>query len=331
LERIKKAPEDEREAEVDGDDIDRLPASPYPMKKTTAVIDVHDEALIPKFNLNTTGSHCEANDSANISVDPFASGLQDESILSHVQNHGASSVNDESTDAPNLSVGGSEGSPSRLVVDLQCSDKTLNSEQASSHIESTPPRLQKVHHPSLAVVENHAVSVRCTSSPTCSASPIVALGSSQERIPRGEVERRFLAQRTQSPAFDEVLRSFSSSVEPSVCETTLEAVNVSDEKLDCQLPQELLERDQDKDRMSVLTTRTDISTETAIVERVEKRTMGLTTLGKAPDHDFGMLGPSQFDFGSNFSFGGLGVSASNVSVTVGSLDNPNLRTMNPRM
>ena len=140
LERIKKAREDEREAEVDGDDIDRLPASPSPMKKTTAVIDVHDEALIPKFDLNTSentnfgdfsylnlptlaGSHSEANDSANISIDPFASGLHDESILSHFQNHGASSVNDESTDAPNLSVGGSEGSPSRLVVDLHCSDE----------------------------------------------------------------------------------------------------------------------------------------------------------------------------------------------------------------
>ena len=105
------------------------------MKRTTAVIDVHDEALIPKFNLNTSentdfgdfsylnlptlaASHSEANDGANISIDPFASGLQDESILSHV-----SSVNDESTDAPNLSVGGSQGSPSRLVVNLQCSDK----------------------------------------------------------------------------------------------------------------------------------------------------------------------------------------------------------------
>ena len=206
----------------------------------------------------------------------------------------------------------------------------MNSEQASPHIESAPPRLQKVDHSSPAVVENHAVSVRRTSSPTRSASPIVALGSSQERIPRREVKRRFLAQRTQSPAFDEVLRSSSPSVESSVCETTLEAVDVSDEKLDYQLPQELLERDQDKDRMSVLTTQTDISTETAIVERVEKRTMGLTTLGKAPDHDFGMLGPSQFDFGSKFSLGGLDVSASNVSVSVGSLDNPNLRTTNPR-
>lgn len=121
MERIKKAREEEREAEADGDDIDRLPASPSPMKKTTVVMDLHDEALIPKFDL--VGSHPEANDSANISFDPFAPGSQDESILSQIQSHGASSVNDESTDAPNLSVGDSVGSPSRLVVDLQCSDE----------------------------------------------------------------------------------------------------------------------------------------------------------------------------------------------------------------
>ena len=79
-------------------------------------------------------------------------------------------------------------------------------------------------------------------------------------------------------------------------------------------------------RMSVLTTQTDISTETAIVERVEKCTMGLATLtapGKVSNQDFGMLGPAQFNFGSKFSL------ASDVPVSVGSLDNQNLRVANP--
>jgi hypothetical protein len=73
------------------------------------------------------GSHSEANDSANISIDPFVPRLQDESILPHIQSQGTSSVNDESMEAPNISVGCSEGSISRLVADLQCSDevKTL--------------------------------------------------------------------------------------------------------------------------------------------------------------------------------------------------------------
>ena len=104
---------------------------------------------------------------------------------------------------------------------------------------------------------------------------------------------------------------------------------MNDEKLDCQ---EFLESDKDKDRMSVLTAQTDISTESAIVERVEKRTMGMTTLtapGKASDQDFGMLGPGQFDFGSKFSLGGLGISPSDVPVSIGSLDNQNLRVANP--
>jgi len=109
------------------------------------------------------------------------------------------------------------------------------------------------------------------------------------------------------------------------------AVHENKDNLDCQPPQEFLERD--RDRMSVLTTQTDFSTETAIVESVEKRTMGLTTLdgpGKVPVQDFGMLGAAQFDFGSKFSLGGLGISTSDVPVSVGSQDNINLRVANPR-
>jgi hypothetical protein len=139
LERIKKAREEEREAEGDID-IDKLPASPSPMKKTGGAINLHDEALIPKFDLNTgentnlanlrvlnmpisAGSHSEANDSANISIDPFAPRLQDESILPCNQSHGTSSVHDESTVAANLSVGGSERELSRLEAELRCSDE----------------------------------------------------------------------------------------------------------------------------------------------------------------------------------------------------------------
>jgi hypothetical protein len=140
LERIKKAREEEKEAEVDGDDVDKLPASPSPMKKTSMVTGLHDENLIPKFELNAgkntdfgessyfnlqtlAESHSETNDSVNISIDPFAPRLQDESIFPHIQSHGVSSVNDDSTNAPNLSIGGSEGSLSRLGAELQCNDE----------------------------------------------------------------------------------------------------------------------------------------------------------------------------------------------------------------
>ena len=151
-------------------------------------------------------------------------------------------------------------------------------------------------------MENHTASFRRISPPARSASPMVTASSSRERISREEVQRRLLNQRTQSPVFDEILKSSSPSTEPPACQVMIEeTVDENDENLDCQ---ESLERDKDKDRMSVLTTQTDISTESAVVEIVEKRTMGLTTLtasGKASDQDFGMLGPAQFDFGSKFS------------------------------
>ena len=122
LERIKKAREEERETEADGDDIDRLPASPSPMKKTGGVQDLHDEVLIPKLDLNTgentksggspysklpllTGSHSEANgSSASISIDPFAPRLQDESILSDITGPSIPVARSESMDASNFSV-----------------------------------------------------------------------------------------------------------------------------------------------------------------------------------------------------------------------------------
>lgn len=71
----------------------------------------------------SAGSHSEANDSANISIDPFAPRLQDESNFPYNQSHGTSSAHDESTDAANLSVGGFEGDLSRLEAELRCSDE----------------------------------------------------------------------------------------------------------------------------------------------------------------------------------------------------------------
>ena len=141
MERIKKAREEERETEAENDiDIDKLPASPSPMKKTSGAINLDDEALIPKFDLNTSektnhanlrvlnmpisvGSHSEANDSANINIDPSAPRLQDESVLPYNQSLSVSSAHDESTDAANLSVGDSEGDLSRLEAELHCSDE----------------------------------------------------------------------------------------------------------------------------------------------------------------------------------------------------------------
>ena len=71
----------------------------------------------------SAGSLSEANDSANISIDPFAPRLQDESNISFDQSLAVSSTHNESTDAANISVGGSEGDLSRLEAELRCSDE----------------------------------------------------------------------------------------------------------------------------------------------------------------------------------------------------------------
>ena len=141
LERIKKAREEEREVEAEDDiDIDKLPASPSPMKKTSGTVNLHDETLIPKFDLNTgeklnlanfhvlympisAGTNSEVNDSVNISIDPFGPRLQDESNLPYDQSHDVSSAHDKSTDSANLYVGASEGGLSRLGAELRCSDE----------------------------------------------------------------------------------------------------------------------------------------------------------------------------------------------------------------
>jgi hypothetical protein len=78
--------------------------------------------------------------------------------------------------------------------------------------------------------------------------------------------------------------------------------------------------DKDRDRMSVLTTQTDFSTETAVVEVVEKRRLGFSALERqstGDDNEFGLLDVNnglQFDFGSKFSLGGLGLPVTEMDI-----------------
>jgi len=66
--------------------------------------------------------------------------------------------------------------------------------------------------------------------------------------------------------------------------------------------------EKEKDRLSVLTTMTDISAEMATIERAEKRI--LTPASVQESMELGLLGVDhklQFDFGSKFGLGGLGI------------------------
>ena len=138
---------------------------------------------------------------------------------------------------------------------------------------------------------------------------------SRERISREEVQRRLMNQRSSSsPIPDGDLRS-SAQNQPSI---NIELAEPVDTAINRQLNFEV--SDKDRDRMSVLTTQTDFSTETAVVEVVEKRTLGLSTLGRQStggDNEFGLLDVNhrlQFDFGSKFSLGGLGLPVTEMDI-----------------
>lgn len=76
----------------------------------------------------------------------------------------------------------------------------------------------------------------------------------------------------------------------------------------------------ENNRMSILTTQTDFSTEDAVVFTAHKKTMSLPTFREdnEDEKEFGLLDSGhrlQFDFGSKFSLGGgLGLSASDIQV-----------------
>lgn len=158
------------------------------------------------------------------------------------------------------------------------------------------------------VSDYHAAIARRIGSPSSrSPSPHLAVASqgltksaSRERISREDVQRRLQNLHRSSPS--PALESRSATESPQPTNTTSQSNRRS--------PSDLLEKE--RDRMSVLTTQTDFSTETAIVATVEKRNLGLGTLAAPPseaDREFGLLGTGpqlQFDFGSKFSLGGFG-------------------------
>ena len=168
----------------------------------------------------------------------------------------------------------------------------------------------RLESPSLLAV--HAASSRFSSPGSRSASPLLPIKNdgqalanspSRERISREEVQRRLMNQRSSnsSPAPDLTsstgsLRS-AAPIEDSQPPTPRLSIDTNIDK--------------ENDRMSVLTTQTDSSTDTATVETAEKRVLGLATLApqSAVDKEFGLLGASpklDMDFGSKFSLGGFG-------------------------
>ncbi|KAF8160762.1 hypothetical protein B0H34DRAFT_697981 [Crassisporium funariophilum] len=318
LERVRKLREEEREDEKEVEDVERLPPSPSPMKPLRRGVMPDDEGLIPRFDLLTEHQvhGTELDVSTTSSVDPFASEQQDESFVSDISSHNASSARDASADPADLSVLNSEANSSGVESE---SDR----DEVEESFQVSPGSHSSQHHTKEATlsppVTDHLLPFSKRASPgSRSASPLLSSSPSRERISREDVQRRLLNQRksTESP-------------KPSYA-ITIEPADDQEDQSDCQPPQDFSDRD--RDRMSVLTTQTDFSTETAIVETVQKRTLGLKSLAgpEEESNDFGMLGPGQFDFGSKFSLGGFGVPQVDTQASVDSRSRSNTVTQEPR-
>ncbi|KAF9567977.1 hypothetical protein CPC08DRAFT_655423 [Agrocybe pediades] len=300
IERILQAREEEREREADADAVEKLPPSPSPMKKKTLGHAFTEESLIPKFDLDAgVPSESDIDRSINIPIDPFAARIQDEFILSDVTSQGNPDTTVESNDDADASHVAPE-----MLQDLDSptqQDVGLDDER-----ERTPSLTDSLS----TIPERVASPASRSASPLLTGNhPVHSLGkiASRERISREEVQRRLQNQRSPgSPMSDPVGRRHTPS--PSIF------VDVPNSPY---MQHSTPDDSQEKDSMSVLTSQTDFSTETAVVETVEKRLMGLSVLTPAEEKDveseFGVYNPSQklqFDFGSKFSIGGLGLGKS---------------------
>ncbi|KDR75165.1 hypothetical protein GALMADRAFT_69760 [Galerina marginata CBS 339.88] len=343
-ERVLKAREEERAEEEEADDVGKLPASPSPMKRIPQGQFAH-EGLIPRFDLNTGLGDAELNQSGNISVDIFAPRIQDESILSELdESQDVVSTKDDSDSSITLSIGNSEINLSALASDRHHDEvrrsfistgTALENPEITPSLSSSTPEEATVNRMSPPMSEYHSAVSRRVASPRMaspasrSGSPLFGINAqglvktgSRERISREEVQRRLLNQRSPtSPISDHNLRRSTLSPKPTIL---INNVDEKDKHVSPPPSRDLSEKE--KDRLSVLTTQTDFSTETAIVETAEKRNLGMSMLatpGNGPGNEFGLLDAGQglqFDFGSKFSLGGLGLSSADGDNDKRSLD-----------
>ncbi|KAF8904433.1 hypothetical protein CPB84DRAFT_1745841 [Gymnopilus junonius] len=352
VERVRQAREEEREQEQDVDDVEKLPVSPSPIKRALPVIPSHEEELIPRFDLKAElSADSELNQSADINVASFPSRIQDESALSGLACEGNSSLGHNSADPANSSIGNSDANLSVLSSEREFEEASQNvySLQVLQNLEATPvPKASPIRgpvvdHASPPITEYYPpVSRRVASPISRSGSPLLNINSggpgisktaSRERISREEVQRRLLIQRSPSSPSSSNNSLYSNlspkSLSPKPTIVIGKADATPERRPQSHSPPSLSEKEEN--RLSILTTQTDFSTETAIVETVEKRNLGMTMLG-APgtegDNEFGLLGPEQrlqFDLGSKFSLGGLRLHADNEVTSLNSreeLGNP---------
>ncbi|KAF5386200.1 hypothetical protein D9615_002280 [Tricholomella constricta] len=285
--------------EDDCDDVLMLPGTPSPCKsarKPDSTNVGRGEGLIPRFGLENASSE---GDSSTSLEDPFTlPPLKDENPP-HSWEEGPTT---DSIETSNAFTDGSQMSHDIHAEDdamngvedtslLEDNDSRLEEESrweddARSRTSEGQPRSEDIHHSSLTYAASP--SAQSSSPRRGSEQNLDVSGSVGQRISRPEVQRRPL---------DRHSLCLNSSCSSTPAEPSLRGASQPAEDVGV-----------DKDRMSVLTTMTDISTETAIIEHAEKKT--LTGANVAGRKEVALLDAGErllFDFGSKFGRGlGLG-------------------------
>ncbi|KAF9452728.1 hypothetical protein P691DRAFT_721123 [Macrolepiota fuliginosa MF-IS2] len=325
---------------------EKLPTSPSPIK-VTSTFTTRGEGLIPKFKW-PRGPQQTGRGSPSIGTDTFGQ-HHEPSYEEYNKSH------NDSMDPGNLSIGNSEvslsgldrsetyhsdddvppesvlNSSSFLKDDSQQEESASNASREEEEIlaginddssgkisSGSSPRSEpplRVMSPSIPVTSPLNLSQNSNSSRTMSPRPNMRHRISKDDIRRRLTERRSTLSPSPEPApqFDSVMERIAPEIhiDPPQSQVVVpphEETHVED-----------FECDKDRDRMSVMTAMTDISTEAATVQRAEKFNLahGLPTPDSLSDKEFGMLNSSpslQLNFGSKFSLGGLGFSRDDASM-----------------
>lgn len=338
-----KAREEEKEdaAEVDVN-AENLPESPSPKKPSTATVS-RTEGLIPKFKWPRGAQALErrspptdsdrlgerhasfeehkSNDSmdpANLSIgnsEVSLTGLDRSEIY-----HSADQIPEESIlqDSSFLQDESQHEDSRSLAMDLSYdvvehsipNDTTREppkpSPRSDNPSRATSPTL---HSESPSLTMSHSSG----SSRTLSPHPVI-----RHRISKENIRRRFTERRSPlSPSPEPNVQDPESFIERAEVPPVL---HMDQEETEPQLENTAIPRytethlrndlDRERDRLSIMTALTDISTEPATIQHAEKLNVTAGLPSPAPDKEFGMLNGGsnlQLNFGSKFSLGGLGL------------------------
>ncbi|KXN91002.1 Bud site selection protein BUD4 [Leucoagaricus sp. SymC.cos] len=311
LERAMKAREEEKgQMEEVGADAEKLPISPSPVRSTSTP-PTRSEGLIPKYKWPRGAQHGERR-SPSVGADPFEiherkHSRQDQSMSISL------AAPDVSREARQEAVQEEE---EEILAGINDHDSTRLSVNPSPRLE-IPPRFASS---SIPVTSPLNLSQSSNSPRAMSPRPNVRHRISKDNIRRRLTERRSSPSPSPEPnsQFDAVMERIESYPTPEVQFGKTEGPDPQEvivphfEEPEVQAP----EHDKERDRMSIFSALTDVSIETATVQRAEKFNVagGLPTPDSLSETEFGMPEAStslQLNLGNKFSLGGMGLARSN--------------------